>query len=62
VRSVTAQCENGWKVRVSSLEGEPFITLELAGDNRITAKTFIARETPDGLALVEWHPYNHTDG
>ena len=62
MKSVTAHCENGWQVRVSSHEGEPFITLELADDNYIRAKTFIARETPEGLALIEWHPHNHTDG
>jgi hypothetical protein len=60
---VTIDCGNGWQVRVSVVDGTPFITAEHVAGDMLSAGSASVRLAGCGVEFADWHPTEHdTDG
>jgi hypothetical protein len=61
MNSVTVDCGNGWKVRVSMCNGSPFITAEYEENDWSYANSVVVTKQADGVNFDLWHKEKHSD-
>jgi len=61
MKYLIAEFESGWKVRVSEVDGVPFVTIKFDDNISCRAESYVAKKLPSGVALELWHPNEHGD-
>jgi hypothetical protein len=59
---VTISCGNGWQIKVSVVNGTPFITAEHLDGDMLSANSTSVRLAGQEVEFAEWHPQKHDFG